>query len=154
VVLNFQYAFHKIRKLEPKNAQNNSTTNFLQICHNVKWCSVCKNISHISKFNYILFPNPTHKDKTRTTNRWEILLTETRLDQSNTLANQQQVLGCAVPFTSLSKLCKMLGQNHFAEPNWHGFAFLHPNLYFAGSHTEHWWSCTSALCSALPKCAS
>jgi hypothetical protein len=23
-----------------------------------------------------------------------------------------------------------------------------------GSHTEHWWSCSSALCSALPKCVS
>jgi hypothetical protein len=24
-----------------------------------------------SKFNYLLFPNPTHKEKTRTANRWE-----------------------------------------------------------------------------------
>jgi hypothetical protein len=23
-----------------------------------------------SKFNYLLFPDPTHKDKTRTANRW------------------------------------------------------------------------------------
>ncbi len=53
------------------------------------------------------------------------LLIDTRLDQSNTLANRQQVLGFAAPFTSLSKLCKMQGQNHFADPNWHGFTFLH-----------------------------
>ncbi len=82
------------------------------------------------------------------------LLIETHLDQSHTLANRQQVLGYAVPFTSLSKLCKMLGQNHFAEPNWHGLAFLHPIYILQGSHTEHWWSCSSALCSALPKCVS
>jgi len=29
------------------------------------------------------------------------------------------MLGCALPFTTLSKLCKMLGQNHFAEPDRH-----------------------------------
>jgi hypothetical protein len=47
------------------------------------------------------------------------LLIATHLDQSNYLANQQQVLGFAVSFTSLS----ILGQNDFAEPNWN---FLHP----------------------------
>jgi hypothetical protein len=42
-----------------------------------------------------------------TINRWE---TEpTRLDQSNYLANQQQVLGFAIPFTNLSIHCKNAG---------------------------------------------
>jgi len=37
----------------------------------------------------------------------------THLDQSNYLANQQQVLGFAVPFTSLSKLCQIAGPKPF-----------------------------------------
>jgi hypothetical protein len=37
----------------------------------------------------------------------------THLDQSNYLANQQQVLGFAVPFTSLSKLCQIAGLKPF-----------------------------------------
>jgi hypothetical protein len=38
----------------------------------------------------------------------------------NSLANQQHMLWFAVPFTTLNKLryAKMLGQNHFAKPNW------------------------------------
>ncbi len=40
----------------------------------------------------------------------------TRLDQANYLANQQQLLDFAAPFTSLSKQCKNAGpKNHFAE---------------------------------------
>jgi hypothetical protein len=40
----------------------------------------------------------------------------TRLDQANYLANQQQLLNFAAPFTSLSKQCKNAGpKNHFAE---------------------------------------
>jgi hypothetical protein len=38
-----------------------------------------------------------------------------RLLIPTTYTNQQQVLGFAVPFTSLSE--KMLKENHFAEPN-------------------------------------
>jgi hypothetical protein len=42
----------------------------------------------------------------------------THLDQANYLANQQQLLDFAAPFTSLSKQCKNAGpKNHFAEPN-------------------------------------
>jgi hypothetical protein len=38
------------------------------------------------------------------------------------------VLVFAVPFSSiLAKSAKMLGQNHFGEPNWHVLSFLHPN---------------------------
>jgi hypothetical protein len=36
-------------------------------------------------------------------------LTATHLDRSKYLANQQQVLGFVVPFTSLSILCKNAG---------------------------------------------
>jgi hypothetical protein len=50
------------------------------------------------------------------------LLIATHLDKSNYVANQQQVLDFAVSFTSLS----ILGQNNFAEPNWHVLNFLHP----------------------------
>ncbi len=35
---------------------------------------------------------------------------------------------------------RMLGQNHFAEPNWHVLTYLHP-IFHLISHTEHWWSC-------------
>ncbi len=38
-------------------------------------------------------------------------------------------LGFAVPFNQpLPNSAKMLGQNHFAEPNWHALTFLHPIL--------------------------
>jgi hypothetical protein len=49
--------------------------------------------------------NPTHKTKTGT----EIggrLLKATHVDQSNYPANQQQVLGFAVPITSVRKMGK------------------------------------------------
>ncbi len=36
-----------------------------------------------------------------------------------------QVLGLALPFTRLSKLFFILGQNHFAEPNQHVLTFFH-----------------------------
>jgi hypothetical protein len=39
------------------------------------------------------------------------------------------MLGFAVPFTSLSIPVEMLGQNHFAQPNWHVLTFLHPTFF-------------------------
>jgi hypothetical protein len=45
-----------------------------------------------------------------------------------TWTNQQQVLGFAVPFASLSILCKNVVTIHFAEPNQHAFIFLHPKF--------------------------
>jgi hypothetical protein len=42
-----------------------------------------------------------------------ILLIANHLDQSNHLANQQQVLGFAVPFASLRILCKSAGPKPF-----------------------------------------
>jgi hypothetical protein len=38
-----------------------------------------------------------------------------------------------VPSTSLWILSKMLGQNHFAEPNWHVVTFIHP-IFFCKGH--------------------
>jgi hypothetical protein len=81
-----------------------------------------------SKFSYLLFfPTPCIKLKLGLQIGGRLLIA-THLDQSNYLTNQQQVLVLAVPFTSLSKLCKMLGQNRFAEPNQHVLTFLHPIL--------------------------
>jgi hypothetical protein len=57
------------------------------------------------------FSNPTHKTKTWIANRWETA--PTHLDQSNYLANQQQVLGFAIPFTNLSMHCKSAGPKPF-----------------------------------------
>ncbi len=68
-----------------------------------------KNIFFTSKFSYLLFSNPTHKTKTGTANRWETTNTNPRLPfklSNQSTAGQQQVLGFAVPRTSLSKLCK------------------------------------------------
>jgi hypothetical protein len=42
-----------------------------------------------------------------------ILIIATHLDQSNHLANQQQVFRFAVPFASLKSCAKMRCQNHF-----------------------------------------
>jgi hypothetical protein len=39
--------------------------------------------------------------------------------------------------TSLGKCAKMLGQNHFIEPNQHVLTFLHPILICRIAHTEH-----------------
>jgi len=43
-------------------------------------------------------------------------------------SNQQQLLGFAMPFPTSANCAKMLGQNHFAEPNWHALIFFHPML--------------------------
>jgi hypothetical protein len=70
-----------------------------------------ENLFLTSEFNYLLFSNPTHKTKALNANRWE---TEpTHLDQSKYIANQQQVLGFAIPFTNLSMHCKNAGPKPF-----------------------------------------
>jgi hypothetical protein len=56
------------------------------------------------------------------------------------------LLGFAVPLTTLSILCKkMLGQNHFVEPNRHASTFVHLIFSITGPHAEHRWSCSLAL---------
>jgi hypothetical protein len=77
-------------------------------------CSVCDpaKIFLTSKFSNLLFPTPAIKLKLGLQIGGKIRIA-THLDQSNYLANQQQVLGFAVPFTSLSKLCKNAGPKPF-----------------------------------------
>jgi hypothetical protein len=54
----------------------------------------------------------------------------THLGQSNYVANQQQVLGFAVPFTSLSKLCQIAGLKPFfwTKPSCFDFSSSNFNL--------------------------
>jgi hypothetical protein len=63
-----------------------------------QYVALQKYFSHPSLF-ISFFSNATHKTKTGTANRWETT-------NSNYLGNEQLVLGFAVPFTSLSILCK------------------------------------------------
>ncbi len=46
----------------------------------------------------------------------------------------EMLLDFAMPFTSLSKLYKNEGQNHFADPNGHVSTFLHPILIFQATY--------------------
>ncbi len=92
-------------------------------------CSACgpATVFLTNKISYLLFPNLIDKTETGTAKGGRLLIA-THLDQSNHLTNQQQVLGVAVPFASLSILCKNVGTNHFAEPNQHALIFLHPKF--------------------------
>jgi hypothetical protein len=87
-----------------------------------------------SKISYLLFPNLTHKTEIGTRKGGRLLIA-IHLHQSNHLANQQQVLGFAMPFASLNILCKntghakLVGQNYFAEANQHCLTFLHRKLF-------------------------
>jgi hypothetical protein len=65
-----------------------------------------------SKFSKLLFPTLAIKLKLGLQIGGKIRIA-THLDHSNYLANQQRVLGFAVPFTSLSKLCKIAGPKPF-----------------------------------------
>jgi hypothetical protein len=59
------------------------------------------------------------------------LVIATHLDQSNYLGNQQQLgLRPCCPFdVPQPSMQKMLGQNHFAELNWHVLTFLDPIFF-------------------------
>ncbi len=83
-------------------------------------CSLCgiASIFLTYKISYLLFLNLNHQTKMKSANG-ERLLIATHLDQSNKLANQQQVLGFAMPLPASEFCPKMLGQNHFAEPKRH-----------------------------------
>ncbi len=43
---------------------------------------------------------------------------------------------------------QMLGQNYFADPNWHVLTFLHPIFFGARSHSDHCYN--SKLGCPLP----
>ncbi len=76
----------------------------------LKWCSVCDPAKDFLNPSLVIYFFPTQPKKLKT--GLQIggrLLIPTHLDCSNYLANQQQVLGFVVPFTSLSILCKNAG---------------------------------------------
>jgi hypothetical protein len=77
-------------------------------------CSLCgiASIFLTYKISYLLFLNLNHQTKMKTA-KGERLLIATHLDQSNNLANQQQVLGFAMPFASLRILSKNAGPKPF-----------------------------------------
>ncbi len=70
-------------------------------------------------------------------------------NQTSCLANQQQQLHFKVPFFSpaysTASCVKMLGQNHFAKPNWHVLTFLHSIFLLMGPHTHTLSTCEAAL---------
>jgi hypothetical protein len=72
-----------------------------------------------SKFGFFVISNPNHKTKTGTSNRCETTNSNPpkpiKLSSQSTINQQQHVLGFDVPFYQLE--AKMLGQNHFAKPN-------------------------------------
>jgi hypothetical protein len=69
-----------------------------------------------SKISYLLFPNLTHKTEIGTRKGGRLPIA-THLHQSNHLANQQQVLGFAMPFASLNILCKNTGHAKLVGQN-------------------------------------
>jgi hypothetical protein len=83
-----------------------------------------KHFSHPSLVIYF-FPTPPRKPNLGLQIGGRLLIAA-HLDQSNNLANQQQVLEFAMPFTSLNIMSKTQGQNHFPEPKpLYVLTFLH-----------------------------
>jgi hypothetical protein len=66
----------------------------------------------MSKFTYIVFSNSPHKSEIGIAKGGRLLIA-IHLDQSNYLANRQQVLGFDVSFTSLSIFSKNAGSKLF-----------------------------------------
>jgi hypothetical protein len=88
-----------------------------------------KYFSHSSLVIYF-FSCPAHKIETGTAkNRWRLLIV-TQMHQSNYVANQQQVFGCTVPLSSLSKLCKNAGAKPFCAAKPACFDFSSFNFNF------------------------
>jgi hypothetical protein len=99
------------------------------VLEHLQRCSVCEPAKMFltSKFSYLPFSNPTHKNKTGTANRLETTNSKPpgpiiMIGQSQTGSGSQiifitlffwQGLDFAVPFTSLSKLCKNVGPKPF-----------------------------------------
>ncbi len=92
--------------------------------------SLQKYFSHASLVLYF-FPTPPIKLKLGLQIGGRLLIA-THLDQSNYLANQQQVLGFAMPFTTRSTEYKIAGPKPFAEPNQHAFDFSSSNFNLWG----------------------
>jgi hypothetical protein len=120
------------------------------------WCgapyvALQKYFSHPSSVNYF-FPNLTHKTKIRTANRWETTNSNTtwtnhhdrpirnREHQSDHICYTRffwQVLDFAVPFTSLSKMCKTAVPKRLCWAKPVCFDFFSSNLNLLNL----WWSC-------------
>jgi hypothetical protein len=83
----------------------------LSISSSDHYVTLQKYFSHPSIVIYF-FPTPPIKLKLGLQMGGRLLIA-THLDQSNYLANQQQVLGFAMPFTSLSIMCKIAGPKPF-----------------------------------------
>jgi hypothetical protein len=81
------------------------------ISSSAQYLTLQKHFSHLSLVIYF-FPTPPIKLKLGLQVGGRPLIA-THLDQSNYLANQQQVLSFAVPITSLRKVCKNAGQKLF-----------------------------------------
>ncbi len=112
------------------------------------WVWPCKNIFHIRVLIiYLLFCNPAHKTKTRTANRWELLIAN-HLNQSLWSANRKQgspvksyllhsSLGgaqlCSACYQPLSKVSKSAG----AKPAYFDFSSCNCNV------TEHQSGCSN-----------
>jgi hypothetical protein len=92
--------------------------------------SLQKYFSHASLVLYF-FPAPPIKLKLGLQIGGRLLIA-THLDQSNYLANQQQVLGFAMPFTTLSTVCKIDGPKSFAEPDQHAIDLSSSNFNLQG----------------------
>ncbi len=129
------------------------TTYSLQVQEHLQQCSVCESakIFLTSKISYLLFSNPTHETKTGTADRGETTNTKPPGPIRNRDQQPQHIyytllwqllLGFAGPFTSLSKLCKNSGSKPFCWAKLSCFDFSSSNFNFAGSHTEHRWSCS------------
>ncbi len=122
----------------------------------LQWCSVCDSakIFLTSKCSYIyFFLTPPIKTKTGIANRWETTNSKTtwtnHYDWPNHAAGavfitffSVQVLIFAVPLTSLSKLWKISGHKTILLRQTGIFSLFFIEFSFAGSHTEHRWSCS------------
>jgi len=103
------------------------------------WCSVCDlaKIFLTSIFSYLLFTTSRVKVK-RGLQIGGRLLVAPHLEQSNYLANQQQVLGLAVAFTSLCIQCKNAGSKPFCWAI--QFSLQGHTLSTSGTALSHaWW---------------
>jgi hypothetical protein len=95
----------------------------------------CRDISHIQVFVFLPFSNSTHKTETGTAHWSE---TTNRNPPGPIKLSSQSAAGVtcfAVPCTNLCTLFKMLGQNHFLEPNWQCCDFPSSNFLLQGPHS-------------------
>jgi hypothetical protein len=114
---------------------------FWSISSGAQYVTLQKYLSYLSLVIYS-FPTPPIKPELGLQIGGRLLMA-IQLDQSNYLAyQQQQVLGIAVSFTSISILCKNAGRlNPFCRAKPTGFWVFFIEFPCAGSHTDHRWSC-------------